>query len=188
MKFSTSPSPFSCAACSSAQPAWLLGCLRVRSGVSWAERNERWMTGRSPTPSPHVPPKTVTSLVPRGCSPAAGISHLKETRHQKKRIVHRVPNYIKRWHWPKCVLICGSSPSRSLFVPLFYFTEAHKGQLGMLILDNLIRSWKRDKLAPSSGKRNAKSATGGAWHSSCKFASGKRMERHKAIQTSKITA
>lgn len=76
----------SCTACSSAQPVWLLGCLRVRSKVTWAQRNERWMTGRSPTPSPHVPPKTVTSLVPRGCSPTEGISHLKETLHQKKHI------------------------------------------------------------------------------------------------------
>lgn len=48
---------FSCTACSSIQPVWLLGWLRVRSEVTWAERNERWMTGRSPTPSPHVPPK-----------------------------------------------------------------------------------------------------------------------------------
>lgn len=39
-------------------------------------------------------------------------------------------------------------PSLSLFVPLFYLNEAHKGLLSMLILDNLIRSWKSDKLTP----------------------------------------
>lgn len=65
---------------------WSYWFVCVRSKVTRAQRNERWMTGRSPTPSPHVPPKTLTSLVPRGCSPTAGISHLKETLHQKKHI------------------------------------------------------------------------------------------------------
>lgn len=45
MKFSTSQSPSPATACNPP----LLGCLRVRLQVTWAKRNERWMTGRSPT-------------------------------------------------------------------------------------------------------------------------------------------
>lgn len=67
-----------------------------------------------------------------------------------------MPNYIKRWHWPKCVLIRCPSPSRLLLVPLFYLSEAHQGLLSVLIRDNLIRSWKSDKLAPSWVKEKIK--------------------------------
>lgn len=123
--------------------------LRVQSSSGLTGTSAEWQED-PPQASPHVSPKTLTSAVPRGWSPTAGISHLKETRHQKKQRA-------------ACARLQGGgdggrSMCRSSTAPAASFDSAlvfHHLQTfikGPLILENSIMASKMDKLAAGAEK------------------------------------